>query len=314
MAGGVAGVALAWAGLKLVLANAPIDLPRLDEVHLDARVLLFALGLSLVTAVLFGILPAWRASSIDPQRTLSTGSRTVTEGRRGLATRNGLVAFESALGAVLLIVAGLLVGSFLHVLGVDKGFDADRLVSAQVALPQNSYGEGKQREAYYRRLIEKLQAIPGVTSAALVSRLPLQGEDWVDLIQKEGDKQPPFDLPPAHHRFCSPDYFRAMGISFIAGRGFTEADRNRNLAVISETAARKIWPGENPIGKTFHRANPDGSRRLADSAPSIRSPRARPSRCSRWGANRRRLREGQEESRPHPGSPNHLFVAPAFAS
>jgi len=257
LAGGAAGVAIAWAGLRLVLANAPLDVPRLYDIHLDARVLLFSFGLSLVTAVLFGILPALRVASQDVQRSLSTTSRTSTEGRRGLRTRRLLVAVESALGLVLLVVAGLLGVSFVRVLRVDQGFDAGHVVSARITLPRAGYTEDEQREAYYRRLVAKLQAIPGVTSAAIVSRLPLEGEDWVDAIRKEDDKRPLFELPPANYRFCSPEYFRAMGIPFTAGDGFTEADRHRHLAIISESAARRIWPGMNPVGRTFHRANPD---------------------------------------------------------
>jgi predicted permease len=162
-----------------------------------------------------------------------------------------LVGFESGLSALLLIAAGLMIGSFVRLLNVDKGFDADRLIAAEVNLPANTYGDAKQREPYYRQLMAKLQAIPGVVSAGLVSHLPLEGEDWVDVIQKAGENRPLAELPPTNYRFCSPDYFRAMGIPLVAGTTFTEADRKRNLAVISEEAARVTWPGENPIGRKF---------------------------------------------------------------
>jgi putative ABC transport system permease protein len=257
LAGGAAGVALAWAGLRAVLLYAPLDLPRLDEIHLDARALLFALALSVVTGILFGTLPAWRASSADPQLALRVSSRTTTEGRRGLLTRELLVGFESGLSAVLLVVAGLLIGSFVRLLNVDKGFDTDRLIAVEINLPRNGYGESSQRESYYRQLVAKMQVLPGVNSAAIVSKLPLQGEDWVDVMQREGEHRPMVELPMTNMRFCSPDYFRAMGIPFLAGRSFTEADRKRNLAVISELAASRVWPGENPIGKKFSRGDLD---------------------------------------------------------
>ncbi|MGA2184455.1 MAG: ABC transporter permease [Bryobacteraceae bacterium] len=257
LAGGVAGVAVAWAGLRAVLLYAPIDLPRLDEIHLDARALLFGLALSIVTGILFGVLPAWRASAADPQLALRASSRTTTEGRRGLFTRELLVGFESGLSAVLLVVAGLLIGSFARLLNVDKGFDADRLIAVEINLPQNGYDKSGQRETYYRELVAKMHALPGVNSAAVISKLPLEGEDWVDAMQREGEHLPLAELPMTNMRFCSPDYFRTMGIAFVAGQSFTEADRKRNLAVISELAASRVWPGQNPIGKKFSRGDPD---------------------------------------------------------
>ena len=257
IAGGAAGVALAWAGLRAVLRFAPLDLPRLDEIHLDVRALLFAFALSILTGVLFGILPAWRASAADPQLALRGSSRNATEGARGLFTREVLVGFESALGAVLLIVAGLLVGSFVRLLSIDQGFNADRLIAVEVDLPQNGYGEQGKRDIYYRDLIAKMQALPGVSSAALVSRLPLEGEDWVDAMQREGEHKSIAELPMTNFRFCSPDYFRTMGTAFVAGESFRESDRNRHVAIISELAARRVWPGENPIGKRFKRGDPD---------------------------------------------------------
>ena len=257
IAGGAAGLALAWAGLRAVLRFAPLDLPRLDEIHLDVRALLFAFALSILTGILFGILPAWRASAADPQLALRGSSRNATEGVRGLFTREVLVGFESALGAVLLIVAGLLVGSFVRLLNMNQGFNADRLIAVEVNLPQNGYGESAKRETYYRDLLVKIQALPAVNSAGLVSRLPLEGEDWVDAMQREGEHKPMAELPMANLRFCNPAYFRTMGIAFTAGEPFRDSDRNRHVAVVSETAARRVWPGQNAIGKRFSRGDPN---------------------------------------------------------
>jgi putative ABC transport system permease protein len=225
-------------------------------VHLDARVMLFALGLSVLTGLLFGALPAWRAAALDPQKSLRDGTRT-TEGRSGRAVRNALVAFESALGAMLLIVAGLLAGSFFSLLGVDKGFDTDRLVATHLTLPANLASDQKQRDAFFRDVLAGLAAVPGVVRAGLVSTLPLQGEDWVDLVRKQGDTRPATELPPANYRFCSPGYFEAAGIRFLEGGPFTEADRDRRLVVIGETMARMLWPEEKAVGKTFSRGTED---------------------------------------------------------
>jgi predicted permease len=253
LAGGAAGIVLASQGLRAVLRYAPVDLPRVEDIHLDARVLLFAVGLSILTGFLMGILPAWRAASADPQESLRGTSHTTTEGRRGLHTRDLLVGFESALSAVLLIAAGLMIGSFVRLLNVNKGFDADRLIAVEINLPATTYGEANKRESYYRELSAKLETIPGVTSAGLISHLPLEGQDWGDFIHKVGDHRPTFEQPTADYRFCSPAYFKTMGIPFLAGTAFTEAYRSQNPAVLSEAAVRAAWPGENPIGRKFHR-------------------------------------------------------------
>lgn len=253
IAGGAAGVLLAWAGLQAVLRFAPVDLPRVEDVHLDMRVLLFATALSIFSGLLMGIFPALRAAAADPQESLRGTSHTATVSLRGLHTRDLLVSFESALSALLLIAAGLLIGSFVHLLNVDKGFDAGHLIAAEVDLPGNKYREAKDRDPYYEQLVAKLNAMPGVRSAALISHLPLEGPDWGDFIHKAGDTRPLFQQTSADYRFCTPAYFQTMGIPLTAGASFSAADRNRNPALISESAARAVWPGENPIGHEFWR-------------------------------------------------------------
>lgn len=263
LAGGALGTLAAWAGLRVLVSQAPVDLPRLDEVALDARILGFAFGLSWLTGLLFGALPAWRATQVSPQATMGGRSRTVTDGRGGRLTRNLLVGAETAMSAALLVVAGLLIASFVHVLGVDAGIRPDHVLTTQLTLPRKAYPTREAREAFYRKALDRAAAIPGVTSAALVSKLPLQGETWVDLIRRSGDTRPAGELPPINFRFCSPDYFRAMGIPIVAGRGFTEADRTKPVAVISESTARLIWPHEDPVGQAFGRGT------ASDEPPTI---------------------------------------------
>jgi putative ABC transport system permease protein len=257
LAGGALGAAAAWAGLRVFVSQAPVDLPRLDEVTLDARVLGFAVGLSMLTGLLFGILPAWRATRIPPQASMGGQSRTMTEGRGGRVTRSLLVGAETALSAALLVVAGLLIASFVRLLGVDAGFQPGHVATAEVTLPRKAYSTQPAREAFYRQVIARVGAIPGVSGVGLTSKLPLEGETWVDMVRRPGDNRPAAELPPINFRFCSPGYFHAMGIAFIRGKAFTDGDRARRLAVISEATARLVWPDEDPVGQSYGRGTSD---------------------------------------------------------
>jgi len=255
LTGGALGVALAWGGLHLLLRYAPIDLPRLGEVAMDGRVLAFAFLLAALAGLLFGSLPAWQTSKADPQDALRAGSHAITEGLSGVRTRDALVAIEVGLGVALVTAAALLVVSFFRLLNVDKGFQAENVMAATVNLPGASYKEDKDRELFYRQLVGKLQTVPGVRSAAVVSQLPLAGETWVSMVIREGDKRPEFQHLTANYRFVSSEYFRTMGIPMLRGRSFDEGDRARNLVVISEKVANRIWPGEDPVGKRFGQGN-----------------------------------------------------------
>jgi predicted permease len=256
LTGGILGIALAYAGLHVLLHYAPVDLPRLDEVGIDARVLAFAFVLASAAGALFGILPAWQASKSDPQDALRAGAHTITEGRAGSRIRDALIGLEVGLGAVLAIAAALLVASFVRLLNVNKGFETENLFAATLNLASAAYSEDQTRESYYRRVIAEIQNVPGVTSAAIVSQLPLAGETWIDGINRSGGKKSFFELPGANYRFISSDYFRTMGIPLVRGRSISESDQKRNVAVISEKVAARVWPGENPVGKKFWRGDP----------------------------------------------------------
>ncbi len=251
--GGVLGIALAAWGVQLLLKAAPVDLPRLSDVHLDARVLGFAVAISLITGLLFGILPALRTAGAHPLEALKAGSATTTEGRRGVRVRSVLVAMEAALSAVLLITAGLLIGSFVRLMHVDKGFDIERVLSVRVALPSAKYTEPAQQVAFFDRLVQNARRLPGVQSAALVSALPLQGETWLDLAAPEGDQRPLFERPMVNVRFVSPDYFKTLHIPVREGQAFDESQRNRKVIVVSQGTARRLWPGRSPLGRRLER-------------------------------------------------------------
>jgi len=255
--GGVFGIALAYAGLRILLHYAPVDLPRLDEIAIDGRVLAFAVALAALAGALFGSLPAWQSSKADPQDALRSGSHTLTGDRSGARVRDALIGLEVGLGAVLTIAAGLLVMSFIRLLHVDKGFQTENLIAATVNLPEASYQKSQDRESFYRKLLAHLQSVPGATSAALVSQLPLNGETWIDDVIRQRNSESLFQQPTANYRFISPGYFRTMGIPILRGRVFEDSDRQRNPAVISQKVANRVWPGENPIGKKFWRGDPD---------------------------------------------------------
>ena len=248
-AGGVGGALVSFAGVRAVVAAAPADLPRLDEVGVNTTVFAFALGVSVVCGVLCGLWPAVRLTRTRSTEALAAMSRRTTDGRGARRLREWLVGAEVALSTVLLVIAGLLGVSFLGVLNVDRGFDAERVLTADISLPVSRYETNDQRDGFHRRMLESLNALPGVTSAALVGSLPLKAQIWGDIITKEGDTRPEVERPLASFRFISPRYFEAMGIDVRAGRGVTERDRVRPVAVMSESAAARTWPGEEAVGK-----------------------------------------------------------------
>lgn len=255
--GGVLGLALAYAAVRALVVMAPVDLPRLDEVRVDYRALLFALAASLASGLLFGLAPAWRATRSAPQDALRSGGRTSTEGRHGVRISELLVGAEVALSAALLVAAGLLVASFLRILGADQGFRADNVLTVNLNLSGPKYSNGKLRTAFFDRLLPAVQSSPGVESAGLISALPLQGETWVDMITREDDHRPLFQRPVVNYRMIDPDYFKAMGIPIRRGRAFEPGDRSRQVYVVSESTAAKIWPGEDALGKRCRRSDKD---------------------------------------------------------
>jgi putative ABC transport system permease protein len=249
LAGGLLGIALAAWGVQLLVGAAPLDLPRLGEVRTDGRVLGFALLISLVTGVVFGILPALRSAGAHPQEALKSGSYTTTEAGIGVRLRSVLVGVEAALSAVLLITAGLLIASFVRLMHVDKGFDIERVLAVRVAMPSTKYPEKAQQTAFFDRVLEKTRPLPGVLSASFVSALPLQGETWLDLAAAEGDQRPMFERPMVNVRFVSPDYFKTLRIPFREGRPFDDSQRNRKVVIVSQGTARRSWPSQSALGR-----------------------------------------------------------------
>jgi predicted permease len=249
-AGGLLGIVVASWTLRALVGAASVDLPRLDEVQIDTGVLAFALALTLVSGLMFGVLPAWRFTRHDPQAALRAGGRSVTDGRGGLRLREGLVGIQVGLSAALLVLAGLLGTSLTRLMNVDKGFDADRVLTLDLNLAGSRYSDPIKRGMFFDRLLANLSAIPGVDAAGVTTQLPIVGQTWNDSIYLEG--APPGGRWPVDNRYASPSYFRVMGIPIVHGRAFDERDRPQGVAVLSRKAAALLWPGDpNPVGRTF---------------------------------------------------------------
>ncbi|HNY41261.1 MAG TPA: ABC transporter permease, partial [Bryobacteraceae bacterium] len=249
--GGALGLVMAYAGVQALVAAAPADLPRLYEVGVDGTVLAFAVGLAILTGLVSGVLPGLGLSRSDPQDALKSGSHTVTSGIASLKTRQLLIGAEVALSAALLIVAGLLTVSFVRLKGVNKGFDTERVLAVDVSLSNAKYTEGKDRAAYFKRALERLAALPGVSAAGVISSLPARGETWIDPVCLVGDTRPLFERPLPNNRMTSPDYFRTMGVPVLLGRAFTDSDQSQKVAIFSKKLADVLWPGQNPVGRQF---------------------------------------------------------------
>ena len=266
--GGLAGVALAFAGVCAIQALAPANIPRLNEAQVNLPVLLFAVCISVSTALLFGLLPALQSMRANPQTVLQAGSTRTATAHQGNRVRSLLVAGEVAFTFVLLMTAGLVLHSFSHLLTQNRGFDVNHVVAVQVDLFSPQYGDTKQgmkpaKEAFVDRSIEVLRQLPGVQSVSLNNNTPLSGQTWVDDLTRPDHPFPNGHGPLINVRWIDPDYLSTMGMSLVSGRNFTSADRsNPYIALISEQTAREGFPGENPIGHKVSNLVPDDQHSL----------------------------------------------------
>jgi predicted permease len=257
LTGGIAGIALAYLGVKLlVVALAPADVPRLNEVQVNLPVLLFAAALSVLTALLFGILPALRSLRVDPQAALQVHSVRTGDWKQSSATRSLLVVCEVACTLTLLVVTGLVLRSFSTLLTQNRGFDSSHVTAAQVDLYSPQYGDtlptaDAAKTAFIDRALESLRQIPGVQAAGMTSRLPLTGEAWVDSLNRADHPASDQERPQINVRWISPGYIAAMRMPLVEGRDMSNADRNTGIvpALISEKVAKAAYPGEDPLGK-----------------------------------------------------------------
>jgi putative ABC transport system permease protein len=252
LAGTVTGSILAQWITDFALSRAPI-LPRADEIATDTIVLGFGIAICVVTTILFGTLPAWRASRVDPVEALSAGSRGNTNSSRGSRIRASLIAAEVALGATLVIGSGLLLRSFHQVMNAPRGFDGHDVLVSALKLPTDRYPSPEKQAAFFRRLRHDLSSVPGVLHVAATSRPPLLDEAIYPAFQ-ENSAKPLNELIRASWPSVSSNYFDAMKIPLRAGRMFRDEGETEKVAVVSESAARRMWPGQYPIGKRLRRS------------------------------------------------------------
>jgi predicted permease len=247
--GGLLGIWLAWLGIQWLVHTAPVDLPRMNEVALNGHALWFAFLLSTLTGVLFGILPALNIARSEPQEVLKSSGTTTTEGGRTRRVRQGLVALEVGLCTLLLIMAGLLTTSLLHLLRVDAGFAVASVLATDVDLPEKMYTTPTAREHFYKEALAGIRALPGVRSVAWVSLLPLEGQGSVTGISLVGEQTRSEQQIIANYRAVSSDYFETMSIPLVHGRTFNADDRGKKRVIVSQGLAQRLWPGQNPVGQ-----------------------------------------------------------------
>jgi predicted permease len=253
--GGIGATAIAIFGVKVLVAMMPAGFPRLHEIHVDYAVFAFTLVIALATGLVFGLAPALQSSRADVQQNLREGGRGSTGSARHLRLRNWLVVSEVSLACVLLIGAGLLLRSFLNLMHSDPGFRAEHVLTASVALPEETYKDGRAILGFYDRLITRLGSLPAVHAAGVASDLPWTGyDDNLGGFQIEGKQSAPNDDFHGRYHMTSPDYFRALGIPLIGGRFFNAGDdtKGRPVLIINRAMAQRYWPGENAVGKRIN--------------------------------------------------------------
>jgi putative ABC transport system permease protein len=274
--GGAVGVLLAaWATGLLVRMFPPnianIAIPHVEGIPMDTKVLMFGLTASLLTALIFGLVPAVRAGRLNPHESLKEAGRSLIGSARSSRLRQALIVTEFALSLALLVGAGLMIKSFFHLVRGDLGFNSDHVLTLRTLLPGYKYKTDDQRRAFMERVLGEMRALPGVKSAASVTFLPLSG--WYGIRDFTIERRASQD--PGQQSLWSavtPDYFRTMSIPLVKGRFFTAEDRKGSMgvAVISDTLARKFWPAQDPVGQRITLQYVQGAREVVGVVGSAR--------------------------------------------
>jgi putative ABC transport system permease protein len=258
--GGAIGLLLAWWGVDAISAFLPRDITRNRLIEVDKWVLVFTLAVSLVTGIFSALAPAWYTTKPDLNQALKEAGKQLASGFLRKSLRASLVVSEVALALVLLIGAGLLVKSFLHLRQVDPGFKPDHVLTMYVALPAKKYAEGQQKNLFFQRALEQVNGLSGVKVAGAVTDLPFSGSRSRSSFEIEGRASgDPNDDYTADNRVVSPNYFQAMGMRLLEGRDFTERDNKeaQGAVIINQSLARKFFPNDNPMGKRINLDTPE---------------------------------------------------------
>ena len=252
--GGAIGIALASWGNSILVSLIPKDVPRIQEVGIDLRILAFGLGISFITGIVFGLVPALQSSKVDLNESLKEGSRGITSGSRQNRLRAALVVSEVSLAVVLLIGATLLTRSFIRLLDTNPGFDASNVLKLRVVLPNvppSRYANESEQIAFFRQLTDRISTVPGVEGAAGVVTLPLtNGFESTDVII-DGQVAADGTRPNADYNTITPDYFKVLRIPLLKGRQFTTQDVSNSprVVIVNDLLAQSLWPNEDVVGK-----------------------------------------------------------------
>ena len=252
LAGAAVGIVLARVGVSLLATMAAQSFPRLADTQIDLKALMFTIAVAVATGVLFGLFPAFQSARRGTQDAMKEGALTTTAGRGRLRVRQILVTAEVALSLLLLVGAGLLIKSFMHLQKVDAGFDASGVLTMRIAVPGARYTQPPQVRSFFREVLRRVAALPGVTSVGASTGIPLTGLGFsgtttVDIPALTEEQV----SPEADQRIVTPGYFEAMGMTLIGGRVFDDRDTDTSqlVAIIDESMAKTFWPGEDPVGK-----------------------------------------------------------------
>ncbi len=256
--GGLFGLLLAFIAVRLLSVSGPETLPRLNEIGLDGRVLAFTFFVSLVTGIVFGLVPALRASRVDLNEALKEGGRTSASGTSHHRFRNLLVVAEVALSLVLLIGAGLLLRSYERILNASPGFDTHNVLSFRISLPSSRY-KGPTVSSFYKQFQERISALPEVEAVGTSYSLPMSSVAlaWGPITIEGYVPKNPADFVMSNERFVSPGYFQAMGVPLVRGRLFDQRDIKgaQETVIVNENLAQRFWPNTDPIGKRLERGD-----------------------------------------------------------
>ncbi len=256
--GGALGILLATLMVPILQRHLPAALNFRGALHIDWAGAGFAVLLAVAATLLAGAAPAWMSWRTQPQEALRGDSRSASESRGGKRLRKALVAVEVAISVTLVLMTGLLTASLYRLMHVDRGFQASRVLTATVDLPNKQYSSEKASMDFYRRLLAKLRQLPGTESAAITAQLPLNGDTWIDMARVSGDTRSFFQMPTEHWRWISSGYFQTLHLPLIEGRFLSSDDSGRNVAVISALTAKTLWPGKDPIGRQFTHGDDNG--------------------------------------------------------